>query len=102
MQRAVEQRGIPTVSITVARDVTRHAKPPRAVFVPFMMGHHFGTPFHAELQRRIIATALSRLIEAEESGEIYSLPVTWAQARREGTIIEQALGLKNRQPPVCV
>jgi hypothetical protein len=42
------------------------------------------------LQRRIILTALSRLTEAEESGEIYSLPVTWAQTRREGAIIEQA------------
>ncbi|MBA3713072.1 MAG: hypothetical protein H0W76_11580 [Pyrinomonadaceae bacterium] len=94
MQRAVERRGIPTVSITVARDVTEHIKPPRSVFLPFMMGHHFGTPFHTELQRRIIVTALSRLTEAEESGEIYSLPVTWAQARREGAVIEQALGLK--------
>ncbi len=91
MQRAVERRGIPTVSVTVARDVTEHAKPPRAVFLPFMMGHHFGVPFHRALQRRIILAALSRLIEANESGEIYSMPVTWAQARREGAAIEQSL-----------
>ena len=94
MQRAIEKRGIPTVSITVARDVTEHAKPPRAVFLPFMMGHHFGVPFHHELQRRIILAALSRLNEAGMSGDIYSLPVTWAQARREGAEIERILGLK--------
>ncbi len=91
MQRAVERRGIPTVSVTVARDITEHVKPPRALFVPFMMGHHFGVPFHRELQRRVILAALERLTTAQESGEIVSLPVTWSQARREGIEIERRL-----------
>lgn len=94
MQRAIEQRGVPTVSITVARDITKHAKPPRAVFVPFMMGHHFGVPFHTELQRRIILEALDRLEQAEASGDIHDLPMTWAQARREGIEIERSMGLR--------
>lgn len=94
MQRAIEQRGVPTVSITVARDITEHAKPPRAVFVPFMMGHHFGVPFHSELQRRIILEALDRLEQAEASGDIHGLPITWAQARREGIEIERSMGLR--------
>jgi hypothetical protein len=71
------------VSITVARDVTEHVKPPRAVFVPFRMGHHFGVPFHRALQRRIILEALGYLTSAKASGEILELPITWAQARRE-------------------
>ena len=95
MQRAIESRGIPTVSITVARDVTEHAKPPRAVFVPFMMGHHFGVPFHKGLQRRIILEALDRLERAERSGDIHDVPITWAQARRQGTEIERAMGLRH-------
>lgn len=95
MQRAIERRGIPTVSITVALDVTEHAKPPRAVFVPFMMGHHFGVPFHRELQRRIILEALDHLARARQSGEVRRVPVTWAQARTEGKAIEQAMGLRN-------
>jgi len=94
VQRAIEQRGVPTVSITVARDITKHAKPPRAVFVPFMMGHHFGVPFHTELQRRIILEALDRLEQAEASGDIHDLPMTWAQARREGIEIERSMGLR--------
>ncbi len=94
MQRAIEQRGVPTVSITVARDITEHAKPPRAVFVPFMMGHHFGVPFHSELQRRIVLEALGRLEQAEASGDIHDLPMTWAQARREGIGIERSMGLR--------
>ena len=95
MQRAIESRGIPTVSITVARDVTEHSKPPRAVLAPFMMGHHFGVPFHNGLQRRIILKALGRLERAERSGDIYDLPITWAQARREGIAIERSLGLRH-------
>ncbi len=91
MQRAVEQRGIPTVSISVALDVTHHIKPPRAVFVLFMMGHHFGVPFHTQLQRHIIKEALALVVEARESGEVRSLPITWAQARRQGADIERAL-----------
>ena len=94
MQRAIERRGIPTVSISVALDITEHVKPPRAVFVPFMMGHHFGVPFHIELQRRVILAALEHIVKAEQSGEIVRLPVTWAQARREGIAIEQALGMR--------
>ncbi len=78
----------------MARDITEHAKPPRAVFVPFMMGHHFGVPFHRQLQRQIILEALGRLNEAEQSGEITSLPITWAQARRQGIEIERTLGLR--------
>lgn len=93
MQRAIERRGIPTVSITVALDITAHVKPPRAIFVPFMMGHHFGVPFHRELQRRIIMEALARIESAEQSGDIHKLPVTWAQARREGIEIERSSGL---------
>ncbi len=95
MQRAIESRGIPTVSITVARDVTENSKPPRAVFVPFMMGHHFGVPFHNGLQRWIILEALGRLELVERSGDIYGLPITWAQARREGIEIERAMGLRH-------
>jgi len=79
------------VSVTVARDITEHARPPRAVFVPFMMGHHFGVPFHRELQRRVILAALDRLETVERSGDIYDLPVTWARARREGQEIERMI-----------
>ncbi len=95
MQRAIERRGIPTVSITVALDVTEHIKPPRALFIPFMMGHHFGTPFHAELQRRIIKEALTHLVNAKRSGEVRKIPVTWAVARREGVEIERRLELRS-------
>ncbi|MDP9435386.1 MAG: hypothetical protein M3P93_09430 [Actinomycetota bacterium] len=75
--------------MSVARDVTEHVKPPRAVFVPFRMGHHFGVPFHRALQRRVITEALDLLSTATESGTIVDPPLTWAVARREGLALER-------------
>ena len=94
MQRAIEKRKIPTVSLSVALDVTEHLKPPRTVFLPFMMGHLFGVPFHRELQREIITTALGRIENAPVSGDVFCFPKTWAQARKEGKEIEEKLNAK--------
>ena len=94
MQRAAELRGIATVSPSVARDVTEHAKPPRAVFLPFMMGHLFGVPFHKQLQRQVLMEMIDLLETAEESGTIRDLDLSWASARKEGKALEKALGLK--------
>jgi hypothetical protein len=94
VQRAIERRGIPTVSLSVALDVTEHAKPPRAVFLPFMMGHHFGVPHHKQLQRKIILEALDHLVKANESEEIRYPPFKWSEARKEGIAIKKSLGLK--------
>lgn len=55
------------------RDVTELLKLPRAVFVPWPMGHHFGVPFHRELQRRVLIEAFRTLETASESGTIQDL-----------------------------
>jgi D-proline reductase (dithiol) PrdB len=83
IQRKVEARGVPTISVTVARDVTEAVRAPRAVFVPWPMGHHFGAPFHKEIQRMVIVTALDVLTTAQESGTIVELPIPWAKVRSE-------------------
>ena len=74
---------MPTVSITVARDVTEMLRLPRAVFVPFPMGHHFGVPFHRDLQRRVLLEAFQTLETATEPGTIRDLIIKWADVRRE-------------------
>ena len=58
-----------------------------------MMGHHFGVPFHQDLQRRIVLEALDFITTAEQSGEVKMLPMKWAQVRQEGKAIEKRLGL---------
>jgi hypothetical protein len=92
VQRAIERRGIPTVSMSVARDVSEMVKPPRVVFAPFMMGHHFGVPHHRALQRRMIGEALDHLTSARRSGDVRVVPMTWAQARKEGKALDPRNG----------
>jgi hypothetical protein len=89
IQRAIEARGIPTVSVTVAQDVTAAIKAPRALFVPWPMGHHFGVPFHVELQRRVVTEALKLVYSISESGTIVKLPIKWADVRREAKILSE-------------
>jgi hypothetical protein len=84
------------VSVTVARDVTERVKPPRAVFVPFRMGHHFGVPFHREVQRQVILSALELLTTATASGEIVDLPLRWADVRRQGQALERDASTTSR------
>ena len=54
------------------------------------MGHHFVVPFHRELQRRVILTALSLLEGDAEPGTVLDLPIKWADVRREAkTLMDQ-------------
>ena len=94
IQRAIEMKGIPTVSITVAKDVTEILKVPRAIFVPWPMGHHFGAPFLPTLQRRVVIEMLQLLQTAETSGTIVTLPIKWAEVRRQSKLLtEQGMRL---------
>lgn len=63
VQTAIEREGIPTVSISLLKEVTSVIKPPRALFVPFPMGYPLGEPENADLQHRVIASALELLKE---------------------------------------
>ena len=64
--------------------MTEHANPPRAMFLPFMMGHLFGVPHHVELQKRILLELLELVVSCNESGHVKTFNYTWAQARKEG------------------
>jgi D-proline reductase (dithiol) PrdB len=70
--------------------VTEKIKAPRAIFLPWPMGHHFGVPFHRDLQRRVLLEALDLLGTAQVSGTIRDIPIKWADVRREAkTLTEQ-------------
>jgi hypothetical protein len=56
---------------------------PRAVFVPWPMGHHFGAPFHRDIQRKVIFSALDALRSVTHSGSIVDLPIRWTDVRRQ-------------------
>jgi hypothetical protein len=58
---AIESRGIPTVCLTLLREVAEKVRPPRALFVPYPHGFPLGRPNDPELQRAILLDALQLL-----------------------------------------
>ena len=61
IQSAIEKSGIPTVSVTVCKELTEKVRPPRALFVDYPFGYPLGAPSDAALQKRIILAALALL-----------------------------------------
>lgn len=55
----LEREGIPTAQISLIREQTAAIKPPRALWVPFMLGRPFGVPGDADFQRRVLRALLS-------------------------------------------
>jgi len=58
-QQVIEERGIPTASITLLEGVTRKIRPPRALSVPYPLGFPLGEPDNAELQTSILRALLA-------------------------------------------
>ena len=65
----LEEEGIATTQISLVREHTEAMKPPRALWVPFVLGRPFGVPDDAAFQRRVVLAAL-RLLE-KSSGPVF-------------------------------
>ncbi|MBI3042274.1 MAG: hypothetical protein HYY78_05555 [Betaproteobacteria bacterium] len=55
----IEREGVPTAQISLIREQTAAIKPPRALWVPFMLGRPFGAPNEPQFQRRVLSALLS-------------------------------------------
>lgn len=47
------------------------------------MGHHFGVPFHRELQRRVLVEMFDMVENDSEPGTIRDLKIKWGDVRRQ-------------------
>jgi len=81
IQRAIEAEGIPTVGITLQKEVTRHVKPPRAFYLRYPFGHPMGEAFASVQQRAILTTALGVLETATDPGIIVEPGWPWRRHR---------------------
>jgi hypothetical protein len=72
--RALEQGGLPTITLAVAKDIVEDVRPPRAAFYAGEIGSVAGKPNFPEHQRRILDEAL-RLIEPMDQPGVYQLAV---------------------------
>ena len=68
-----EREGIATTQISLVREHTEIMRPPRALWVPFMLGRPFGAPNAPEFQRKVLITAL-KLLEAEQGPVLEDFP----------------------------
>ena len=75
--RAIEANGIPTVSISITKDLTESVGVPRAVFVKWPLGHPLGEPNQPLQQRTMIFEALKLLKEADQPGIIREPGFRW-------------------------
>ncbi len=72
--RALEQTGIPTMTLSVDKEVVQSVRPPRAAFYEGKLGSVAGLPNFPEHQRRVLDEAL-RLIEPMDQPGILKLAV---------------------------
>ncbi len=78
--RIVEAAGIPTVSISLTRELTISVGAPRAVFLKWPLGHPLGEPDQPAQQRTVIYTALQTLLAAQQPMTLVEPGYRW---RRE-------------------
>jgi D-proline reductase (dithiol) PrdB len=72
VSRVIEEKGIPTVTLAMERDVTA----PRVAFVPFPYNFPMGEPEKRKRHRQVALAALELLYELHEPGEV-ELPLRW-------------------------
>lgn len=63
IQSIIEKAGIPTVSVTLLKEITERVSPPRALFVDLPLGYPLGNANDSALQTRIILAAFGLLTE---------------------------------------
>jgi D-proline reductase (dithiol) PrdB len=81
--RVIERVGIPTVSISITKDLTEAVGVPRAVFVKWPLGHPLGEPENGAQQQTLIFDALQLLVDATEPGVIREPGYRWRREQYE-------------------
>ena len=81
LQRAIEAEGIPTIGISLQKEITRKVKPPRALFLRYPFGYPLGEAFQVQQQRTILLQALKALETLTEPGTILEPGYTWRRHR---------------------
>ena len=86
--RVLEREGLPTVSLTGARDITERTRPPRAAFLNYPLGNSTGAPGDPSGQRAVLRAALQLAESASEPGSIVDLEFAWPDANWEAECID--------------
>ncbi len=63
LARAIEETGLPTVTIALVKEHAQRVKPPRTLWVPFPFGFALGNPDDPPFQQKVLSAALRLLSE---------------------------------------
>lgn len=77
LQRVFDEAGLPTISLTLVKEITEQVKPSRALFVEHPFGFTFGAIGEQELQRQILKDCFSAAEQMHIPGTIVDLPYRW-------------------------
>jgi len=77
--RVFEAAGMPTVTMSSARDITDRIKPPRVAFLNYPLGNALGRPNEGQEQLMILRQALALLETASQPGSTIGLPFRWPE-----------------------
>lgn len=69
----LEEGGIPTTGISLVREHSEAMRPPRALWVPFMLGRPLGAPNDAAFQRQVLRATLA-LFDAAQGPVLQDFP----------------------------
>jgi D-proline reductase (dithiol) PrdB len=73
----IEAAGIPTVSLSIVREITEKTPPPRALYMRWPFGHALGEPGNRDQQLDVLYRAFSLLFEADQPGTIRDSGLRW-------------------------
>ena len=65
LARAIEETGLPTVTIALIQEHAQRVKPPRSLWVPFPFGFALGKPNDPDFQHKVLGAALGLLREKD-------------------------------------
>ena len=87
--RVFEGEGIPTVTMSSARDITDRIKPPRVAFLNYPLGNSVGRPDEPGEQREILRQALTLLESDLHPGSTVNLPMPWRDPSWIASLVRQ-------------
>ena len=90
LQRGLDHAGIPTVSITQAPSVTRHARPSLAVFVAHPFGLILGAPGDDATHQAVVQAVLAEAQRQHPAGTIVPTGFRWPDQLRARQLRKQA------------
>ncbi len=88
----LEREGLPTTQISLIRLHTETIKPPRALWVPFELGHPLGIPNDPIFQKEVLLAAL-KLLEAPEGPVLEDFPRDVPVSSEQTTVLACPLNI---------